>query len=227
MARAKNRKIKDLLYEQVARITRALASPKRLEIVEVLCQGEKTVESLAQSTDLDIRLASAHLKQLKAARLVESRKDGRYVHYRLADDAVASLWVSLRSAAEGRLAELQNVIRDFVSEPHALAPLDRRALLVKARDGEVTLIDVRPESEYAAAHLPFARSVPLDELKRRLAELPRETEIVAYCRGPFCMFANDAVAFLRAQGYRARRIEDGIAEWRASGMPLEGSGTAG
>jgi rhodanese-related sulfurtransferase/DNA-binding MarR family transcriptional regulator len=221
MKSPESRKIKDLLYEQVARITRALASPKRLEIVEVLCQGEKTVESLAQSTDLDIRLASAHLKQLKAARLVESRKDGRYVHYRLADEAVASLWVSLRSVAEGRLAELQNVIRDLVSEPHALAPLDRRALLAKARDGEVTLIDVRPESEYAAEHLPYARSVPLDELKRRLAELPRETDIVAYCRGPFCLFANEAVAFLRAQGYQARRIEDGVAEWRASGMPLE------
>jgi rhodanese-related sulfurtransferase len=217
----KSRKVKDLLYEQVARVTRALASPKRLEIVEVLCQGEKSVESLAQSTDLDIRLASAHLKQLKAARLVESRKEGRFVHYRLADDAVASLWVSLRSVAEGRLAELQNVIRDFVSEPHALAPLDRRALLARAREGEVTLIDVRPESEYAAEHLPYARSVPLDELKRRLAELPRETEIVAYCRGPFCLFANEAVAFLREQGFQARRIEDGVAEWRASGMPLE------
>jgi rhodanese-related sulfurtransferase len=221
MKHTKSRKIKDLLYEQVARITRALASPKRLEIVEVLCQGEKTVESLAQNTDLDIKMASAHLKQLKAARLVESRKEGRYVHYRLADDMVAFLWVSFRSVAEGRLAELQNAIREFVSEPHALAPLDRRAMLAKARDGEVIVIDVRPESEYAAAHLPFARSVPLDELKHRLAELPRETEIVAYCRGPFCMFANEAVAFLRAQGYRARRIEDGVAEWRASGMPLE------
>ncbi|MGB8433635.1 MAG: metalloregulator ArsR/SmtB family transcription factor, partial [Burkholderiales bacterium] len=176
-----SRKIKDLLYEQVARITQALASPKRLEIVEVLCQGEKTVESLARSTDLDIRMASAHLKQLKSARLVASRKEGRYVHYRLADEAVASLWVSLRSAAEGRLAELQNVIRDFVREPQALAPLDRRAMLAKARGGEVIVIDVRPESEYAAGHLPHARSLPLDELERRLAELPRRTEIVAYC----------------------------------------------
>jgi len=224
MKARKHRDIKDLLYEQVARLTRALASPKRLEIVEVLCQGEKTVESLAQSTDLDIRMASAHLKQLKAARLVESRKQGRYVYYRLADDAVASLWVSLRSAAEGRLAELQNVIRDFVRDPDALARLDRRAMLAKARDGEVIVIDVRPESEYAAGHLPHARSMPLDELKRRLAELPRGTEIVAYCRGPFCMFANEAVAFLRAQGFRARRIDDGIAEWRASGMALEGDG---
>ena len=226
MKEAENRTIKDLLYDQVARIARALASPKRLEIVEVLCQGEKTVESLAQSTDLDIRMASAHLKELKAARLVESRKQGRYVHYRLADEAVASLWVSLRSVAEELLAELQKVVRDFVSEPHALAPLDRRTMLAKARDGQVIVIDVRPESEYAAAHLPFARSVPLDELKRRLAELPRGTEIVAYCRGPFCMFANDAVAFLRAQGYQARRIEDGVAEWRASGMPLDRGGAA-
>jgi DNA-binding transcriptional ArsR family regulator len=219
-----HRKIKDLLYEQVARITRALASPKRLEIVEVLCQGEKTVESVAQSTDLDIRLASAHLKQLKAGRLVETRKEGRYVYYRLADNAVASLWVSLRSVAEGRLAELQNAIRDFVSKPEALAPLDRRAMLAKARDGEVIVLDVRPETEYAAGHLPHACSMPLDELKRRLAKLPRETEIVAYCRGPFCMFATEAVEILRAQGYRARRIDDGVAEWRASGMPLESGG---
>lgn len=217
----KHREIKNLLYEQVTRVTRALASPKRLEMIEVLCQGEKTVESLAQSTDLDIRLASSHLKQLKAARLVDSRKDGRYVYYRLADDAVAALWVGLRSVAEGRLAELQNAIRDFVSDPQALAPLDRRTVLARARDGEVIVIDVRPESEYVAAHLPFARSMPLDELKRRLAELPREAQIVAYCRGPFCMFASEAVAFLRAQGYHARRIEDGVAEWRASGMPIE------
>jgi len=222
MKSKRHREIKDLLYEQVARLTRALANPKRLEIVEVLCQGEKTVESLAESTDLDIRMASAHLKQLKGARLVESRKEGRYVFYRLADDAVASLWVSLRSAAEGRLAELQNVIRDFVSDPQALAPLDRRAMLAKARAGEVILIDVRPASEYATGHLPNARSMPLDELKRRLAELPRGTEIVAYCRGPFCMFATEAVAMLRAQGFRARRIDDGVAEWRASGMALEG-----
>jgi len=216
-----HREIKDLLYEQVARIGRAVASAKRLELLELLCQGEKTVETLVQDTALDVKIVSAHLKTLKAARLVDARKQGKYVFYRLADESVAAFWVTLRSLAEARLLELQKVVEQFLTEPTQLATLSRKALLGKAKQGEIVVIDVRPEPEYRAGHLPLARSLPLTELKKRLGELPRKKAIVAYCRGPFCMFANEAVALLRHHGYRAARLEDGVAEWQAAGFPIE------
>ncbi|HEX8010732.1 MAG TPA: metalloregulator ArsR/SmtB family transcription factor [Casimicrobiaceae bacterium] len=213
-----HRDIKTLLYEQVARIGKAAASPKRLELIELLCQGEKTVEALAQQADLDVKSTSAHLKELKAARLVHPRKVGKYVRYRLADPAVARFWVALRTLAEGRLLELREVVRKFLADPKQLAPLDRRAVLGRARQGEVVVIDVRPAEEFAAGHLPLARSLPLAELKKRLNELPRNKEIVAYCRGPFCFMASDAVALLRRHGFKAGRIEGGVAEWHAAGL---------
>lgn len=216
-----HREIKDLLYEQVARIGKAVAGAKRLELLELLCQGEKSVETLVRDTALDVKLVSAHLKALKAARLVESRKQGKYVYYRLADDSVAAFWVTLRSLAESRLLELQRVVGKFLTEPQQLAPLSRKAILDKAKQGEIVVIDVRPEQEYRAGHLPLARSLPLTELKKRLGELPRKKAIVAYCRGPFCMFAKEAVEFLRHHGYHAARMEDGVAEWQAAGFPIE------
>lgn len=219
-----HREIKNLLYEQVARIGRAAASPKRLELLELLCQGEMTVEALSRQADLDVKSASAHLKELKAARLVHARKAGKYVNYRLADEAVGHFWVALRSLAEARLLELQEVVSRFIADPSQLAPLDRKAVLGRARQGEVVVIDVRPADEFAAGHLPYARSIPLTELKKRLGELPRNKDIVAYCRGPFCLMAGDAVALLRKQGFRAIRFEDGMAEWRSAGLPVE-SGT--
>lgn len=215
------RETKDRLYEQVARIGKAAASPKRLELIELLCQGEKTVETLAQEANLDVKSASAHLKELKAARLVQARKEGKYAYHRLADSAVAAFWVTLRSLAEARLAELQTVLREFLADPGELAPVDRRAILSKAKHGEIIVIDVRPEEEYEAGHLPYARSIPLAELKKRLADLPRRKQIVAYCRGPFCMMAKDAVALLRQRGFKAIRLEDGVAEWLSAGLPVE------
>ncbi len=220
-----HREIKNLLYEQVARIGKAAASPKRLELLELLCQGEKTVEALSQQGDLDVKSASAHLKELKAARLVHARKVGKYVHYRLADEAVGRFWVALRTLAEGRLLELQAVVTKFLADPRQLAPLDRKAVLGRARQGEVIVIDVRPADEFEAGHLPYARSIPVAELKKRLSELPRNKDIVAYCRGPFCLMASDAVALLRQKGFRAVRIDDGVAEWRSAGLPIE-SGAA-
>jgi rhodanese-related sulfurtransferase/DNA-binding MarR family transcriptional regulator len=224
---ADHREVKDLVYEQVARIGKAAASPKRLELIELLCQGEKTVEALAEQADVDVKSASAHLKALKAARLVSARKEGKYVRYRLADESVARFWVALRTLAEGRLLELRQVVSEFLSDPHQLAPLDRRTVLGRARQGEAVVIDVRPAEEFAAGHLPFARSIPLAELRRRLSELPRRKEIVAYCRGPFCLFATDAVALLRQKGFRAGRLEDGVAEWRAAGLPIEAGAASG
>ncbi len=215
------RQLKDLLYEQVARIGKAASSPKRLELLEVLAQGEKTVEVLAAEANIDIKLASAHLKVLKAARLVEARRDGRFIAYRLSGEDVSALWVNLRTVAEEHLIELKVALDQLFAEPEKLDAETRLGLLDKARRGDVVVLDVRPRDEYASGHLPFARSMPLEEIKQRLAELPADREIVAYCRGPFCMLSAEAVQLLREHGYRARKIADGLPEWMAAGLPIE------
>jgi rhodanese-related sulfurtransferase len=208
------REIKSHLYEQVARIGKAMASPKRLELIELLCQGEKTVEVLAGQADISVKLASAHLRELRHAH-------GKYVLYRLASTGVADLWVTLRTQAEERLVELQVALTNIVAHQDELQGLDRRSLLKKAAAGEVLVLDVRPVEEFSAAHLPHARSLPLDQLRKRLTELPKDVPLVAYCRGPFCLMAMDAVALLRKKGYRAIHLSDGVAEWRAAGQPIE------
>jgi rhodanese-related sulfurtransferase/DNA-binding HxlR family transcriptional regulator len=213
--------IKNHLYEQVARLGKAIASPKRLELIELLCQGEKPVEVLAAQAEISVKLVSSHLKELRLAHLVETRKDGKHVYYRLASDSVADLWVTLRTEAEQRLVELQVALASLVSHGDDLESLDRNAILKKAKSGAVLVLDVRPQEEYDAAHLPHARSLPIDELKKRLAELPKDTLVVAYCRGPFCLMAKDAVELLRKEGYRAMHLTDGVAEWRAQGLPIE------
>lgn len=215
------RNIKNHLYEQVARIGKAMASPKRLELVELLCQGEKTVELLAQQAEISVKLASAHLKALRQARLVDTRKDGKYVTYRLANTSVADLWVAMRTEAEERLVELQVALAGIVSHGDALQGIDRATMLQKAKSGEILMLDVRPQAEFDSAHLPHARSLPVDELLKRLAELPQGTPVVAYCRGPFCLMAKDAVDLLRQHGYSAHHLTDGVAEWRAQGLPVE------
>lgn len=217
----KQRLLKDLLYEQVARIGKAVSSPKRLELLELLAQGEKTVETLAGELAVDVKLTSAHLKALKEARLVASRRDGRFVIYRLSGPDVARLWVMLREVAEEHLVELRVALGQMVSDPSRLAAVGRQALLERAQRGEIVVIDVRPQNEYETAHLPFARSMPVAELERRLTELPLDKEIVAYCRGPFCLLSDEAVALLAAKGFRVRKILDGISEWEAAGLPVE------
>ncbi len=215
------RELKNQLYDQVARLGKALASPKRLELIELLCQSEKTVESLAAQAEISVKLASAHLRELRLARLVDTRKDGKYVLYRLASTGVADLWVHLRGEAEERLVELQVALASIVEHGDELQGVARADILRRAKAGEVLVLDVRPEEEYATAHLPHARSLPVDELKKRLAELPMDVPVVAYCRGPFCLMAKDAVALLRKKGYRAFHLTDGVAEWRARGLPIE------
>lgn len=214
------RELKDNLYEQVARIGKAVASPKRLELIELLCQGEKSVEMLAAQAEISVKLASAHLRELRIARLVDTRKDGKYVLYRLASTSVADLWVTLRSEAEERLVELQMALSAILEHGDDLQGVGRADILRRAAAGEVVVLDVRPEDEYAAAHLPHARSLPIDELKRRISELPKDVPVVAYCRGPFCLMAKDAVELLRKQGYQAFHLTDGVAEWRARGLPV-------
>lgn len=216
----RDRARKNLLYEQVARIGKVVSSSKRLELIEVLAQGEKGVEHLAAATGISVKLASAHLKALKSARLAEARREGKSIIYRLSDPRVGELWVMLRSIAEERLLELQVAMKELVSHANELAPVSSKELLLQARRGEVTVIDVRPEAEYQTAHLPHARSIPLSELKSRLGELPRGKPVVAYCRGPFCLMAKEAVELLNKKGFNAVRFEQGVAEWRASGLPL-------
>jgi len=207
------RKIKDLLYEQVARIGKVFSSPKRLELIELLCQGDKTVEKLSAEAAISVKLTSAHLRELRAARLVDTERRGKHVCYRLADKSVAALWVQVHTLAEDRLIELQGAMQDIAAQPNELVASDRESLLKAARKGEVVVLDVRPTEEYLAEHLPFARSIPLVELRQRLAELPRDRSIVAYCRGPYCLWANDAVELLKAAGFTASRLRDGVAEW--------------
>lgn len=218
-----NRTLKDLLYEQVARVGKALASPKRLEILEMLAQGEKAVEAVAAAVSIDVKLASAHLKALKGARLVQTRREGKRMIYRLSGKDVAQLGVMLRHVAEEHLVELQLALQQMMAEPEQLAKVSRKELLEQAKRGEVLVIDVRPQEEYDTAHLPFARSLPLPELAQRLAELPRDAEIVAYCRGPFCLMSDEAVKLLREHGYRARKSFDGVSEWQAAGLPISQS----
>ena len=215
------RQVKDTLYEQVARLTKALASPKRLELLELLCQGEKSVESLAAHAEISVKLASAHLRELRLVRLVDTRKDGKYVVYRLASTNVADLWVTLREQAEERLVELRVAMTAVMEHPEELEGLDRKSILRRAAAGEVLVLDVRPEEEFRAGHLPHAYSVPVSDLKRRLGEISKDVPVVAYCRGPFCFMAKDAVKLLRRRGYEATHLSDGVAEWRAHGLPVE------
>lgn len=210
------REIKDLLYEQVARIGKVFSSPKRLELIELLCQGEKTVETLARETSISVKLTSSHLRELRLAHLVETERQGKNIRYRLADKSVAELWVQIHTLAEARLIELQMALQKIATQPNELVPNDRDSLMRAARKGEVVVLDVRPTEEYLSAHLPFARSIPLEELRQRLGELPKDRSIVAYCRGPYCLMAADAVALLKQAGYSAIYLREGVAEWAMS-----------
>ena len=202
---------------------KALGSPKRLEMLELLAQGEKAVEMIASEVGIDVKLASAHLKALKESRLVQVRRDGKRMVYRLSGGDVAQLGVVLRQVAEEHLLELRLALQQMVAEPELLTQMNRKELLTRAKRGDVVMLDVRPQAEYDTAHLPFARSMPLPELAQRLAELPRDVEIVAYCRGPFCLMSDEAVRLLQAHGFRARKTVDGVSDWRAAGLPLSTS----
>ena len=214
-----HRVFKDRLYGELGRVGKALASPQRLELLDLLSQGEWSVEDLAREAALSVANASRHLQVLRQARLVESRKAGLYVYYRLADESVLDLWRALRVAGERRLAEVERLLALYQDDRSALEPLTREALRARLAAGEVIALDVRPAREFAQGHIAGALSIPLDELDARLAELPGDREIVAYCRGPYCLFAHEALETLTAHGYRARRLRDGYSEWRAARLP--------
>lgn len=218
-----NRTLKDFLYEQVARVGKALSSPKRLEILEMLAQGEKAVETISEEVAIDNKLASAHLKALKEARLVQTRRDGKRIFYSLTGSDVSQLGVTLRLVAEEHLVELRMALQAMMAEPDRMVSVGRKDLMAQAKRGEVIVLDVRPQNEFDTAHLPYARSLPLAELSKRLAELPRDVEIVAYCRGPFCLMSDEAVKLLQSHGFRARKTLDGVTEWQAAGLPIKKS----
>lgn len=215
-----HREFKDSLYTQFARIGHAVSTPRRLELLDLLSQGERTVEQLAEQSSTPVKNTSAHLRALRHARLVETRRDGPYVHYRLADDEVFHFLRVLQALGRRRLAEVEQVARLYIDGRDALEPVGLAELQRLTRDGAVTLLDVRPRAEYEAAHIPGALSIPVPELEGRLAELPRDHEVVAYCRGPYCVYSVEAVELLRAHGYRARRTAHGLPDWKAEGLPV-------
>jgi rhodanese-related sulfurtransferase/DNA-binding transcriptional ArsR family regulator len=216
-----HREFKDRLYGQFARIGKALSSPHRLEILEVLAQGERTVDSLATELGLSLANTSQHLQALRQAALVDGRKDGLFVFYRLSDPAVFELSRAVRTVAERQLADLERLVREHFGDRAGAEPVEMHELLRRARSHRVVVLDTRPASEYAAGHIAGALSVPVDDLQRRLRRFPKDKEYVAYCRGPYCVYADRAVEILRAHGRRARRLVEGFPEWRAAGLPVE------
>ncbi len=215
------RQFKDNLYEQFARIGKALASPVRLELLDLLVQTERSVEDLAREMDMPIANCSQHLQILRAAQLVTTRREGTFIYYRLADERVFRVWQAMRDLGEARLAEIDRIVETFLTERHSLEPISAQEVMQRLQEGTIVLLDVRPEAEYRTGHLPHARSIPVEELEQRLEELPGDQEIIAYCRGPYCVFADEAVAILRARGYRVRRLNEGVPDWRELGFPVK------
>lgn len=209
------------LYAQFARVGKALSSPQRLEVLDVLAQGEKSVGGVAERTGLSTANASHHLRKLLDARLVEVRREGQYAYYRLASDRVYELWTTLQEVAEDRLAEIDRLVEQYLDDRRELDAVSLSDLQEGYESGEVVLVDVRPSDEYRSGHIEGAESVPIEDLEEALEDLPEDREVVAYCRGPYCLLSDEAVERLREEGYRARRMDGGFPEWRAKGLPVE------
>jgi len=221
MAPGSHRDFKNGLYAQFARVGKALSSPHRLEVLELLGQSERTVDSLAVELGTSIANVSQHLQALRQAALVESRKQGLFVYYRLADPAISDLLRALRTVSERRLADLDRLVREHFGDRSGSEGVSMPELLRRARSGDVVVLDTRPATEYEAGHIAGALSVPVADLRRRLKDLPRDKSYVAYCRGPYCVYADEAVEFLRSKRRRATRLAEGFPEWRAAGLPVE------
>lgn len=215
---------KQVLFDQFALVAKTLGHPHRLELLEQLAQGERSVEELAEKTGLSVANASQHLQRMSRAGLVASRRDGKFVCYRLTGDAVLDALAAVRGIAEQNLAEVERVVRGYFDDRDSFEPVSRKELLKRSRAGSVTILDVRPADEFALGHLPGAVNIPLRTLGARLSELKPSREIVAYCRGPYCVLSYEAVAALRARGFKVRRLEDGFPEWRAAGLPFATGG---
>jgi len=215
------RPFKDGLYRELARIGRAVANAHRLELLDLLAQGERSVDELAKLSAMSVANTSQHLQVLRRSRLVDARRDGPRSFYRLSGDRVFLLWQAIRDLGETHLAEIDRLVKTFAAEREQFRSVTGAELLRQMKDDAVIVLDVRPEAEYRAGHIAGARSVPVDELEKRLKQIPKKREVVAYCRGPFCVYADEAVAKLQRRGYRARRLEIGFPDWRAAGYPVE------
>jgi rhodanese-related sulfurtransferase/DNA-binding transcriptional ArsR family regulator len=211
---------KQVLYAQFAEVAKALGHGYRLEILELLAQGERSVEALAERAGLSVANTSQHLRLMRRVGLLASRRDGKHIFYRVGDPAVLDLVAALHRVGERNLAEVREVVGGYFRKRDALEPVTRKELARRLKDGLVTVLDVRPEDEFAAGHLPQARNIPMRDLARKVRSLPKSREIVAYCRGPYCVLAFEAVALLRKRGFKARRLEDGYPEWKAAGLPV-------
>jgi ArsR family transcriptional regulator len=209
------------LYAQFAGVAKAIANEHRLELLELVAQGERSVEALAELSGLSVANASQHLQHLRRAGLVAARREAKFVLYRLADDAVLAMLAAMHKVAERNVGEVERILRSYFHARDDLEPVSRADLQRRMKQGLVTVLDVRPEDEFALGHLPGARNVPLGQLKRQLSRLDRDTEVVAYCRGPYCVLSFEAVAQLRKLGFKARRLQDGLPEWKAAGLPVE------
>jgi len=217
----KSREFKDLIFEQFANIATAFASPKRLEIIDILLQGEKDVETLSKQISATFANTSRHLQILKNARLVESRRDGVRIYYRISDERVFNCWKGLQLLAESRVAEIREVLKDFLEERKAMKTISKDELWSRVQSNDVVVIDVRPVEEFINGHIPGAISIPLAELKDRLNEIPNDHEIVAYCRGPYCVLSPEAIKILKDEGYKVLRLEECLLEWKSAGLPVE------
>lgn len=216
-----SRGVKATLHASFAEVAKAAAHPHRLALLEQLAQGEHNVDTLAEKVGLAVANASQHLQSMRRAGLLAARREGKFTLYRLADDSVLTLLDAIGAVAERNVAEVKAVVTGYFNARDEMEPVSRRELKKRMAEGTVTVLDVRPNEEFELGHVPGAINIPTAELKRRLSELPRSKEIVAYCRGPYCVFAFEAVAQLRAAGYKARRLEDGLPHWRAAGLPVE------
>ena len=216
-----NLSFKKQLYAQIARLGKAVGNGQRLELLEYLAQGERTVETLARLSGMSVANTSQHLQTLRQSGLVSTRREGLYVHYRLAEPQVVLLVEVLGKLAASQLADVERLVQNYLTKKDQMEPLPRAELLARAREGLITVLDVRPHEEYEAGHVMGAINIPLKELEEHLEELPRQQDIVAYCRGPYCVLAYEAVARLREKGFKARRMEDGYPEWKLAGLPVE------
>lgn len=222
MNKIAKRQFKTELFEQFARVGRAVSAPLRLAILDLLAQSERTVEDIAREIGASVANASQHLQQLRSARMVSSRREGQSIYYWVADETVLRLWLAIREVGEARYAEIDEAVRTYLHERETMQAVDADELVKLARTGDVVVLDVRPSWEFAAGHIPRARSIPLNELEERLKELPKRRLIVAYCRGPYCVLSDDAVLFLRRKGYRVARLNIGLPDWKLLGLPVEG-----
>jgi rhodanese-related sulfurtransferase len=215
------REFKDQIYTELAKITKAMSNPHRLEIIDLLAQGEFSVEMIANSTNLSVANASQHLQVLKSSQLVDITRQGNFIYYRLANENVFKAWRALRELGIERITSIEKLIKDFRTERQSLESITIGQLLEKIKQQNVTVIDVRPAAEFDAGHIPNAVSIPIEQLNKRLKELPKRSEIIAYCRGPFCVYADEAVAILMENGYKAKRLEEGFPDWQAEDLPVQ------